>query len=135
MKKILTSIVSLVVVALIFGAVYIVAFDKKIPTNWVSAQIEAVKTSKLENEVEVYKTPLSMIDTEITYTKDGDKTITTYDLKASREVKDTSSGDNESYEVKCVDYDTKGDVKEIYYIKYYMEGEQHIKEESILKLK
>ena len=130
MKKILTSVVYVFVAALLVGAVFIVAFDKKIPTSWAGAPIEAVKASQLSEEVEVNKTPINYYYTYLTYSKDGDKTITTYTVKAYREFKNTSKGEDESYEIKCVDYDETGKVEEIYYTRYYLEGEQHIREDK-----
>ena len=129
MKGFFTGLLAFVLVVVCCAAVYIFAFNKTIPTNWVAGQIETIKASKFAEEDQKPK-KLKYSYEEVKYTKDGDKTVTTYKDKTYREYTDTSKDGAESYEIKCVDYNDKGEVSEEYTVKYYMEGENHIREEK-----
>ena len=129
MKKVLTGILTAVLIVAVVGAVVIFAFEKKVPTNWFNSQIEAIKASKFSEDGEMPKT-LKYMREEIKYEKDGDKTVSIYEEKAYREFTNNSTAEEEGYEIKSVDYDEHGNVKEEFVTKYYMEDGKYIKEEK-----
>ena len=113
MKKFFTGLFAVLFVAIIAFVIGFFAFDKKIPTKWVTAQINAVASSNLEKEITVYETPISSYSSEITYTKDGEKTVVTYDYKQNVFFKNTSTRDSESYQIKNVKFDSHGNMSNI----------------------
>ena len=132
MKKFLAVIIAIILIVAIAGAVFVFAFDKKIPTSWANGVIEATKNDQFPNADNLPKN-MKWSYEEITYTKDGDKTVATYSESGSRQVINKSTDEKDEYEVKCVNLDSKGEVAEQYTIKYYIEGELHYKEEKGIK--
>ena len=132
MKKFCTVLIAIILIVAIAGAVFVFAFDKKIPTAWANGVIKATKDDKFPNADNLPKN-MKWSYEEITYTKDGDEVVTTYADSGSRQVFDKSTDEKEEYLVKCINLDSKGDVAEQYTIRYYMEGELHYKEEKGIK--
>ena len=129
MKKIFMAILAVVLVVIVGGAVFVFAFDKKVPTEWFSSQVEEVKNSKLVEDEKLPK-KAAFFHEVITYTKDGDKTVETYSEKMYLEYKDNSTEDAENYEIKSKNYDSQGKLSEEYTTRYYKEGEVSYREEK-----
>ena len=131
MKKIILIITGALLGVIAILAIYTFAFEKTIPTNWANEQIEAIKASNISEIFDEHNMPsITAAQSSAKYTKDGDKTVTTYDSKDDYKIKNTSANGNESYEVNWISYDEKGDVKENKLIKYYKEGDKFYKEEN-----
>lgn len=133
MKKFFSALISLILVVAIVGVVFVFAFEKKIPTAWVKIVVEAAKADKFPEEDQLPR-EMKLFYEEISYSKDGNKTVKTYDEKSLRQVYNKTTEEAEAYEVKCIDYDSKGAVSEQWIIKYYMEEGQRYKEEKGIKL-
>ena len=126
MKKFLATIIAIILIVAIAGAVFVFAFDKKIPTAWASGAIEAAKNDKFPNADNMPKN-IKWSYEEITYTKDGNKTVKTYTNAGSYHIINKSTDEKEEYQVKCIKYDSKGDVADQWTIKYYVEGDPELK--------
>lgn len=129
MKKFFSALISLILVVAIVGVVFVFAFEKKIPTAWVKIVVEAAKADKFPEEDQLPR-EMKLFYEEISYSKDGNKTVKTYNSKAMRQVYNKTTEEAEAYEVKCIDYDSNGAVSEQWIIKYYMEDGQRYKEEK-----
>lgn len=119
MKKILYGIVGGLFVIILCAVLVFFGFEKKIPDNWVESQRETAKTSTFDDaaaDAKYFKFSME----SVTYTKDGNKTITTYNVKGSSELKDTSKGDNESYVVRVINYNEQGELASDVTTKYYV---------------
>ena len=131
LKKIILGFVALLLVAVIGVGVYAFAFDKTIPTNWVSGQIEDVKESKLSEDD---KMPSMKVNYEmVVYTKDGETTTQYYSTKYYRELKNKSTKEAEGYEIVVKDYNEQGNVTEDYVVKYYIEGGKYYRARGEVK--
>lgn len=132
MKKVLYGVVGGLFAIILCAVLVFFGFEKKIPENWVGGQIDTIKATKTEDYKEEAKN-LKFYYEKINYTKDGEKTIVTFDEKYDLEIKNTSKDDapeNESYYVKNVEYDTNGSYKATKITKYYIEDSKKIKEED-----
>ena len=132
-KRIFLGIMLVLLVAVIGVGVYAFAFDKTIPTNWVSGQIEEVKKSKFTGDDK--KMPSMKITYESTvYSKDENDKVTSYfDTKYYRELKNKSTKDVEGYEVIMKNYDENGNLNEENTIKYYIEDGKYYRASGELK--
>lgn len=129
MKKTLVWILSFVLLAVGVGSIYFFAFEKTVPTSWVNAHIEAVKGSTLTEDGKVPKST-KYTHEEISYSKNGEETVKTYDEKVYREFTNKSTETEEGYEIKSINYNEKGEVAEEYVTKYYVEDGKYIREEK-----
>ena len=129
MKNILSGILALVLVAAIGVGVYIFGFDKTIPEEKVTEQIAAVKAAKLVGEDGKAPSVRFMYE-KIKYTKDGDKTVVTYEDKYNAEFKNKSTESAEAYDINTVVCDEKGKVSETNQAKYYMQDEKYYKNDN-----
>ena len=129
MKKFFTTLIAIILVVAVGGAVFIFAFDKKIPTKWANSVIEAVKDDEFPSNDKLPK-KLKYLAEYITYTKEGNKTVTTYDYKVSLEVTNKSTADAEAYVAKTTQYNEKGEVSEELTKRYYVEEGQHYREDK-----
>ena len=127
-KKIIAGIVALVLVAAIGVCVYVFAIDKTIPADKVSEQIASIKTSKLVVDEKIPSMNYYLED--VSYTKDGDKTVTKYDTKGYLEFKNNSTEEAENYEIKSTTYKEDGSVDKVVKARYYMDGEKYMKDED-----
>lgn len=131
MKKFFTTLIAIILIVAMAGAFFVFVFDKKIPTKWASAPIEAAKNDKFpsnDNLPKVFKLTYE----EISYSKDSNnKVVTTYDIKAFRQISNKSTEDAEAYEVKNIDYNTNGQISEEYIARYYIEdGIQYVEDKN-----
>ena len=127
-KKIIYGVLSLVLVAAIVVGVYIFAVEKTIPAEKVSEQIAAIKATDIS---EAEKEPsIRFFLEDIEYTKDGNKTITTYNPKGESQIINKSTDTSEFYELKTKHYNTEGKLTEEIIEKYYTENGAYYKEDK-----
>ncbi len=128
MRKIL-SIIGCSLLALVIAAVAVVfVFEKDIPQEWVGAQIEEAKAYSLGEINNVDDLPDGTLEysyEKLTYTKDGDKTITTITSKYEYTFKKSGTGDNIKIETIAVNYTDNGQTKTTTKVKFYKEGEKY----------
>lgn len=128
MKKILIGITGFIILVVVAGVIAFFGFDKKIPTNWVSSQITAVKEFKFTTDE---KLPNAKYFREkIKYEQDGNKKIVIYEEKYYMELENTSTDSAESYKIKTKIYDEKGELTEEYITKYFEQDGNCYKEEK-----
>lgn len=121
MKKVLYGVVGGLFAIILCAVLVFFGFEKKIPENWVEGQRETVKESKLDDIKEGAKDLKVSIEVA-SYTKDGEKTVTTYTYKADAEIKYTKNNEDETYNYKRVDYDENGSYDSTTTEKYTQEG-------------
>lgn len=131
MKRFFTTLVAIILIVAMAGAMFVFVFDKKIPTKWVSGPIEATKNDKFpssDNLPKVFKWTYE----EISYSKDdNNKVIATYDIKTLRQINNKSTEASEAYEMKSIDYNTSGQVSEERITRYYVEdGIQYVEDKN-----
>ena len=128
MRKIL-SIIGCALLAVVIAVVAVVlVFEKEIPVEWVEPQIEEIKAYSLGEINTVDDLPDGTVRyayERLTYSKDGDKTITTIASKYEYTFKKSGTGDNIKIETIAVNYTNNGQTKTTTKIKFYKEGEKY----------
>ena len=139
MGKIFTIIGSVLLSLILVAAVVIFGFEKDIPADWVSRQVEQIKEYEAETPATADEIPngtVTMCYERLTYAKEGDKTVTT--IAEKTEYTMTKSGEGEKLKIKLItiNYTNNGQTKttikqNIYYEdgKYYMENNNGQKQE------
>lgn len=126
MRKIF-GIIGFVFLAVVLAAVAVFfVFEKDIPKDIVKTQIEAIQNYKLDAVENIDDIPNGTINytyEKLTYTKEGDKTITTIDTKYEYSFKKSGTGDALKIELELVTYTNNGQTKTTARIKYYKENE------------
>ena len=124
MRKILSIIGCALLAVIIAAAAVVFVFEKEIPKEWVGNQIEEAKAyslGEINNVDDLPNGTLQYSYEKLTYTKDGDKTITTITSKYEYTFKKSGTGDNIKIETIAVNYTNNGQTKTTTKIKFYKE--------------
>ena len=125
MKKVLIATFSILLVLIAVAAVVIFGFEKPISKNMVGKQIEQVKTyegEKLEGVDDIPNGTLKLFHESLSYTYDGDSTVTTINEKDITVFTKSGAGDSFKIKVEKTVYTDNGNSKTITNVKMYKDN-------------
>ncbi len=124
MKKTFSIIGSVLLAVILVAVVVVFAFEKNIPTNWASSQIEQIRAYELktpETADEIPDGTVTLCYEKLTYAKVGDKTVTTIAEKFERKLAKSGSGEKLVIDLVTVEYTNNGQTKTTEVVKVFWE--------------